>query len=344
MKGIEMAPNSVNWALVEKGMERSERRMIWRPYGAPEVLDPEASAFHAGQVQAPWAIPRQVIVQSAITGAFFSRGANPAQPITPAEILQSARECAAAGASAIHLHMRDDNGYNVLDVKRFHQVIDPLRDEFPGISIDGCLVCALEGEWDQMKVALKERLLDGVPINPTATYMGDSLFAKPVPMMLDKTRLVLEHGASPILAVYTDADVYNAERYLFRSELLTGPQAWCLLPGLPGCSPMENPRQMLEGLFRLTSLIRDVDPEGTILVCSAGRASSYLVTAAMTLGLHVRVGMEDTVWRWPHLQNKIESNLSAFESMKTMAGLLGREVATFSQFRQIMRQPEVLPT
>ena len=334
-----MGSDTVNWDLVNRGMERAEHRMIWRPYGAPEVMDPEATAFHSSPVQVPWDIRPEIIVQTAITGAFFSRRANPAQPITPKEILESARECASAGASAIHIHMRDDAGYNVLDVDRFHQVIDPLRKEFPGISIDGCLVCALEGEWEAMKRALNEGLLDAIPINPTAVYMGDSLFAKPVPMMLEKTRLVLEAGASPIVAVYTDADVYNAERYLFRSGLLEGPQAWCVLPGIPGASPMENPRQMVDGLLRLTSLIRDVDPDGTIMVCSAGRASSYLITVAAALGLHVRVGMEDTVWRWPHRAEKLESNVNALESAKTLATLLGRKVASFSEFRELMHQP-----
>lgn len=334
-----MSNNTVDWDLVNRGMERTQERMIWRPYGAPEMLDPEGTAFHSAPIQVPWDINPLMIVQSAITGAFFSRRANPAQPITPAEILQSARECALAGASAIHLHVRDDQGYNVLDVERFQEVIYPLREEFPGISIDGCLVCALQGEWAQMRRALDEGLLDGVPINPTAVFTGDSLFAKPIPMMLEKTRLVLEAGANPILAVYTDGDVYNAERFLFRSGLVEGPQAWCVLPGLPGCSPMENPRQMVDGLMRLTALIHDVDPDGTVMVCSAGRASSYLVTVAAALGLHIRVGMEDTVWRWPHRQDKMESNVSAFENAKTLATLLGREVASFSQFRELMHQP-----
>lgn len=345
-KDMDMGSDTVNWPLVNQGLERAQHRMLWRPYGYPEIMDPEGTAFHSAPVQPPWNVPPEMIIQTAITGAFFSRRANPAQPITPQEILQSARECAKAGASAIHLHVRDDKGYNVLDVDRFWEVIDPLRDEFPGISIDGCLVCALDGEWDEMKRALREGLLDGVPINPTSVYMGDSLFAKPIPMLLEKTRLVLEAGAKPIVAVYTDADVYNAERYLFRSGLLEGPQAWCVLPGLPGCSPMENPRQMLDGLMRMTGLIRDVDPDGTVLVCSAGRASSYLVTAAAILGLHLRVGMEDTVWRWPHRQEKVASNVDALESAKALAALLGREVASFAQFRTLMHQPpeRVSPT
>jgi 3-keto-5-aminohexanoate cleavage enzyme len=236
--------------------------------------------------------------------------------------------------------VRDERGYNVLDVDRFRAVVEPLRDEFPGIAIDGCYVCALEGEWEQMKRALDERILDGVPINTTAVFQGDSLFAKPVPMMFAKTRLILDSGAKPILAVYTDADVYNAQRYLFASGLLGPKQAWCVLPALPGCSPMENPQQMVDGLIRITSLIRDTDPDATILVCAAGRASSYLVTVAAALGLHIRVGMEDTVWRWPHRPEKLESNLQALESAKSLAGVLGREVAGFADFREIMGMPE----
>ncbi|MGH3756390.1 3-keto-5-aminohexanoate cleavage protein [Actinophytocola sp.] len=331
--------DTVRWDRVARALERDQYRMIWKPYGLPEITDPEHSAFHEGPVQSAWDIPPKIIIQSAITGAFFTRNANPNQPQTTAEILQSARACAQAGASAIHVHVRDDRGYNTLSVERFEEVVLPLRAEFPGISIDGCYVCALAGEWEQMKIALERRILDAVPINPTAVYNGDALFAKPVGMMLEKTRLVLASGARPIIAVYTDADVDNAARYLFASGLLGTHQLWCVLPALPGCSPMNNPLQMVDGLLRITRAIHDVDPEATILVCAAGRASSYLVTVAAALGLHIRVGMEDTVWRWPHRSERLESNLQALESAKAMVASLGREVATFAEYREILDLP-----
>jgi 3-keto-5-aminohexanoate cleavage enzyme len=235
--------------------------------------------------------------------------------------------------------MRDDRGYNVLDPEKFRAVVEPLREEFPGVSIDGCYVTALPGEWDAMKQALDMRLLDAVPVNTTATFQGDALFAKPIPLMLEKTRLILEAGAKPVVAVYTDADVNNAQRYLFRSGLLESGQLWCVLPALPGCSPMDNPLQMVDGLLRLSALIRDVDPGAKILVCGAGRASSWLTAVAATLGLHVRVGMEDTVWRWPHREEKLESNLQALENGKQIAEALGRSVATFSEYREIVGMP-----
>lgn len=328
--------NSVNWDRVQTGFERTGGRMIWKPYGYPEIIDPENSYFHSGGVQPQWNVSNKIVVQAAITGAFYTRNANPSQPITVDEILKDARECAQAGASAIHLHMRGDNGYNVLDRDRFKAVVNPLREEFPGIAVDGCYVTALEGEWDEMTRALKENILDGVPVNTTALFNGDAIFAKPVPMIFEKTRLILESGAAPIVAVYTDADVNNAERFLFRSGLLGPGQVWCVLPSIPGASPMENPHQMFTGLLRFVELIRDVDPDAKILVCAAGRASVFLATAAALLGLHIRVGMEDTVWKYPHKNEKLQSNLEAFLQIKTIVEALGREVATPAEYREIM--------
>ncbi|MCG3753962.1 3-keto-5-aminohexanoate cleavage protein [Amycolatopsis sp. Poz14] len=330
-----MNDNTVRWDRVRESFDRTGGRMIWKPYGFPEIIDPEHSRFFDGTIQPAWDVPDKIIVQPAITGAFYTKNANPNQPITTDEIYRSARECAQAGASAIHLHVRGDNGYNTLDKSRFEAVVNPLQAEFADLAVDGCLVTALEGEWDEMKRCLDARVLDGVPINTTAVFNGDAIFAKPVPLMFEKTRLILESGAAPIVAVYTDADVNNAERFLFRSGLLGPGQLWCVLPSIPGSSPMENPKQMIEGLMRFVNLIKDVDPEAKILVCAAGRASVFLATAAALLGLHIRVGMEDTVWKYPHKQEKLASNLEAFLQAKTIVEALGREVATPAEYREI---------
>lgn len=328
--------SGIDWDRVEKGLERERHRMIWRPYGLPEVLDPERSAFFDAAISPPWSIPDKLIVSTAITGAFFSRKANPAQPLTTSEIHEQARACAAAGASTVHIHVRDDRGYNTLSLERFHSVIDPLREEFPELAIDGCLVTALDGEWEEMKQVLDARVLDAVPVNPTAVYVGDALFVKPIPVLLEKVRLIDESGAKPLIAVYTDADVGNADRFLFKSGLLTSPSCWLILPALPGCSPMDNPRQMFEGLLRISATIRDVDPDAVVLVCAAGRAATYLTTIAAALGLHIRVGMEDTVWVWPHRPDRVSSNIQMLDMAKSLAALLGREVASHSEYRELV--------
>jgi 3-keto-5-aminohexanoate cleavage enzyme len=331
--------DKIDWDRVQKGLERERHRMIWRPYGLPTIVDPEKSAFVDGPIQTPWEIPDRMIVSTAITGAFFTADANPAQPITPERIYEEARACAGAGASTVHIHVRDDDGYNTLSLDRFSQVIDPLREEFPQLAVDGCLVTALDGEWDEMKRVLDAGTLDAVPVNTAAVYTGDALFAKPVPVILEKARLVQESGAKVLIAAYTDGDISNADRYLIKSGLVDTPSYWCILPALPGCSPMENPRQMMDGLLRMASAIYDIDPDATILVCAAGRAAMYVVTAAALLGLHVRVGMEDTVWLWPHRNEKVQSNLQYLEMAKSLAQVLGRDIATHEEYRQMVGMP-----
>jgi 3-keto-5-aminohexanoate cleavage enzyme len=331
---------NIDWDRIDKGVRREQEKMIWRPYGIPTVLDLEHSAFHDAPISTPWDMPEKLAVSVAITGAFFRHDQNPNQPLTPSEILESAREVARAGASTVHIHVRDDDGYNVLSPERFHQVIDPLHEEFPSLAVDGCLVPALDGEWDLMKEVLSSGLLDGAPINTTATYIGDSLFVKPAPIMIEKTRLINEAGAKPEIAVYTDADVSNADRFLIKSGLIETPAVWLVLPALPGCSPMENTRQMIEGLTRTVSAIKDVDPEAFIMVCAAGRASTHVATLAALMGLHIRVGMEDTYWLWPHRDDKVESNLQALRLGQMIAEVVGRPVATQEEYRAMLGPPE----
>ena len=326
----------VNWDKIQKGVEREKGRMIWRPYGAPQILDLEKSALHDAPISVPWTIPEKIAVSVAITGAFFRQPQNPNQPLTPAQITRSAMEVLDAGASTVHIHVRDDEGFNVLSLERFRAVIEPLKTKYPDLAVDGCLVPALDGEWDEMKRVLDAKLLDGAPVNATATYIGDSLFVKPAPILMEKTRLIAESGAVPEIAVYTDGDVGNADRFLIKPGLVQTPAVWVVLPALPGCSPMDNPRQMVEGLTRTVAAIRDIDPDAFIMVCAAGRASLYVATLAAVMGLHIRIGMEDTYWLWPHRDDRIQSNGQVFDLASKLAEVIGRPVATRAEYRQMI--------
>lgn len=328
--------SKIHWDRIQRGVERERERMIWKPYGAPQILNLEASAFHDSPISVPWRIPDKLAVSVAITGAFFRHDQNPNQPLKPSEIRDAALEVLQAGASTVHIHVRDDDGYNVVCLDRFESVVKPLKEQYPELAVDGCLVPALEGEWDEMKRVLDSKLLDAAPVNATATYIGDSLFAKPAPILMEKTRLIVESGAIPEIAIYTDGDVSNADRFLIKSGLIKTPAVWLILPALPGCSPMDNPRQMIESLTRTVAAIRDIDSEGMIMVCAAGRAAMYVANLAALMGLHIRVGMEDTYWLWPHRDDRIQSNSQVFNLAKQVSDVTGRSVATPAQYRQMI--------
>ncbi len=333
------AKDAVNWDLIEQFKKTEEFKTHWIPYGLPEIVDPFKSVYGDIEVFPKWNVPDKVVISQTINGAFYSKRANPNQPVTPEEIIQSAKECAVLNPTTVHVHVRDKDGYNVLDPELFHRCIDPVAKEHPMPVFDGCMVPFAAGEWDKMVSVLSDRLLEVTPINTVAAYCGDTLFAKPPHVMIEKTRLCQELGVKPQIAIYSDGDIDNANRYLIKTGLLEKPYFWILLLTLPGGSPMYNPRSMVTTLMHHLEKIRDIDPESIIMVCASGRASTYLATLAMMLGLHIRVGMEDTIWRWPHKDDLIVNNAECFSQYKQLAALLGREVATGNEYRAMLGLP-----
>ncbi|MEI7737174.1 MAG: 3-keto-5-aminohexanoate cleavage protein [Betaproteobacteria bacterium] len=329
----------VKWDHVNKWIQREGLITKWKAYGMPEAQDPFSSRFVDVAPMPIWDIPPKIMISTAITGAFFSKRSNPNQPITPDEIRQSAEECILAGAPNIHIHVRDDSGYNVLDADRFRQVIEPLRKKYPEVTFDGCLVAVNQEESDAMAPTMDTMLFDALPVNTTALCCGDSMFFKAPHVVIGKAKLVESRGLKPLIAVYTDGDIDNARRFLIESGVVSKPYSWLVLPAMPGCSPMHNPKQMIEGLMRMVNSIRDIDPEAFIVVCAAGRASTYLATLAILMGLHVRIGMEDTVWPYPHKDEIITSNVEQFKRIKLIAELHGRELMTPSEYRVSQGMP-----
>jgi 3-keto-5-aminohexanoate cleavage enzyme len=334
-----MSDDRIKWDQVHKWVERAGLKTTWKPYGMPEVIDPFTSRFADVDPMPKWKIPQKVMISATITGAFFSKRSNPNQPITVDEIRDSAEECIQAGAPNIHIHVRDAGGFNVLDPQRFHDVIAPLRARYPDAMFDGCLVAVTDEESAVMESTMRSGLFDALPVNTTAICCGDSMFFKAPHVVIKKAQLAQAAGCKPIISVYDDGDIDNARRFLVASGLLAKPYYWLILPALPGCAPMHNPQQMVDGLMRMVRSIRDIDEDAFILVCAAGRASTYLATFAMLLGLHVRVGMEDTLWHYPHRDDVIQRNVEHFLQMRQIATLLGRELMTPAEYRRAIGLP-----
>ena len=56
---------NIDWDRVAKGVARENKKMIWRPYGIPTVMDLEHSCYHDAPISEPWTdIPEQLIIVS----------------------------------------------------------------------------------------------------------------------------------------------------------------------------------------------------------------------------------------------------------------------------------------
>ena len=306
--------------------EGLENEKIWKPYGE-EICDLKSTK--------KWDIPRKIVIKVAVTGAFMSRKQNPYQPISPEEIYRECEECVEAGASSIHVHVREPNGLPSGDLKLYHQVIEPLKKRYgEEIIIDGC---AQIGKTFADKMApVTEGLFEISPVNPTATHISGTIIGNTPKIIQIQTKIYQDCGCKPEVALYDTGDITNAKKWLIDPGILEKPYAWIILPAIPGCADMPNPLAMVELLAFFHRRIREVDPDGSIMVCAAGRAYSYLAVLGMTMGFHVRVGMEDTIFKWPHSDETIDSNVKIVRSMISIAKEMGREVATADEYREIL--------
>ncbi|MNE67466.1 hypothetical protein D3C80_1630760 [compost metagenome] len=65
-----------------------------------------------------------------------------------------------------------------------------------------------------------------------------------------------------------------------------------------------------------------------------------MTTLASMLGLQIRVGTEDTPWKYPNSDELLESNLEMFNMAREIAGLLGRRPARANEYRRMIGKPE----
>ncbi len=328
--------NKINWTRVNDYLKRSKSRSVLKPYGLPDLTNPFTSEFADIEVLPKWDIPENISISVAVTGGFFMTRHNPSQPIKDDEIIKTSLECLKDGVTSLHIHVRNDSEYSIVDYNKFKYVIDHIRNSYPDIYVSAGEVAVGLDDWEEMQKLSSSGLIDGSPVNTTATFIGDTLFAKPPAIMIKKTEILQNNNVKPEIAIYTDGDVDNAHRYLIKSGLLKKPYFWVILPGLPGCSPMHNPKQMIDGLSRIVSSIKDIDEESIISVCASGRASIYLVTLAALMGLHVRLGMEDTIWIYPHRDNLINNNYEIFKKVKDICNNLGRSVMATNDFKKLI--------
>ena len=71
----------------------------------------------------------KTIITASLTGAVTPKAKCPALPITPREIAEDGIKCWKAGASILHLHMRDDNGFGTMDPAKFRETVHILKEE-----------------------------------------------------------------------------------------------------------------------------------------------------------------------------------------------------------------------
>ncbi|MDO5036792.1 MAG: 3-keto-5-aminohexanoate cleavage protein [Tissierellia bacterium] len=268
----------------------------------------------------------KLIITAAICGAEVTKKQNPAVPYTVEEIQREAKAAYEAGASIIHLHVREDDGTPTQDKARFEECMKAVREVAPDAIIQPSTGGAV-GMSDLERLEVTElgpemATLDCGSVN----FGGDEVFLNSDNTIKNFGKIMQERNVKPEIEVFDKGMVDLALGYE-KQGYIKKPMHFDFVLGVQLNATVENLAFCVGAL-----------PEGTTWTVSGlGRYEFPMAAAAIAMGGHVRVGFEDNLYLSKGVLAK--SNGELVEKVVKIAELLGREIATPDEAREILSLP-----
>jgi uncharacterized protein (DUF849 family) len=267
-----------------------------------------------------------LVVTVAPNGARRTKANHATLPITPAEIAREAELSCAAGASVLHVHVRDDEGRHSLDPALYRAAIDAVRERLGERMVVQITTEAVGryGPAEQMAVVRE--------VHPEAVSLGlmelipDDGTIEEAAAFLDWVRRA---RIAPQYILYTPEEVTRFHRLRGRGVL---PQRRPFVLFVLGRYAERTEAQAQDLLLFLAAH----DAECPWAACAFGRREAACVLTAAGLGGHARVGFENNLWLADG--GVAASNAQLVEQVSAGARLLGREVADIATTRAFLAE------
>ena len=225
------------------------------------------------------------LITVAPTGAEVEKAAVPALPVTLDELVATAKECQAAGAAVIHVHIRDGQARPTLDPVRLADTVRALReatDLIVQLSTGGAVTDPLD-----RRLAVLDAAPDACSLTCGTVNFGDAVFLNSWPFIRELYARTQQLGVVPEFELFDLGHIATLHRLLDDLGAPAGGHVHCdLVMGVPGGMPGDA--------ATLVAAVAALPAGSTWSATGIGRTSVPVLLAALAAGGHLRVGMEDT--------------------------------------------------
>jgi 3-keto-5-aminohexanoate cleavage enzyme len=266
---------------------------------------------------------RKIIVAVAPVGKAIEPPST--NPLTPEEVAREVVDCSRAGASFVHLHVRDDQGNQTEDLTQFSRTLDLIR-ESSDIIIQGSTGGLSELSLEARCVALTDSRVEVASLNMGSVNFSDDVYINRLPDIRYWARRMEETRVIPELEIF-EAGMLTAVAKLRDEKILKPPYAFGFCLGFHWALPA-NPNS----LFFLKSSLPEIAPWG--VVHESMQDFSLLATAIGMGATTIRVGFEDSVFYRPG--KAATTNAELVEKIVSLINQLGYEVATPQEARRLL--------
>ena len=266
------------------------------------------------------------IISVAITGSVPRKKDNPAVPISIPEQVESTHAAYEAGATLVHVHVRDEQENSSSDPARFAALQEGIRKHCPDIIVQfstGGRGRALEQRGAMLNLKPDMASLATGSVNfPTIVYENPPDFIRSL------AQSMLQYDVKPEIEIFDLAMLYNTVD-LVKQGLLKPPVHVQFVFGVKHALPAR--REILD--FEVAQLKKHL-PDATWTAAGIGRHQLEVNHWALELGGHCRTGLEDNV-RWDK-DTLAKSNAQLVGRVAELCGQYGRPVASAKQAREML--------
>ncbi|MBY7142420.1 3-keto-5-aminohexanoate cleavage protein [Virgibacillus sp. NKC19-3] len=248
---------------------------------------------------------KKVILSCAITGAGDTTEKSPHVPVTPKEIAGSAIKAAKAGATIVHLHVRDQRtGRLSHDVNLFQETVERIRESETDVIIN--ITSGGGGDWipceedptkggtgtdiqtpEERHEPIRKLLPELCTLDCGSINFGNMLYVNPADWLRKQAKLVQESGVKPELECFDTGQVHFANQ-LIEEGLIDGDPLYQFCLGIPWGAAADA-----ETLSYMKSRIPN---NGKWAAFGIGRMQMPIVAESVLQGGHIRVGLEDNLY------------------------------------------------
>lgn len=274
------------------------------------------------------------IITVATTGAWPTKENTPNVPIEPTEIAEEIYNCWKEGAAIAHIHCRNDEGRAAMVFEKFEETVRLIR------SRKDCDIILNITTSGGVTLLEKDRLRPFYELKPemasydcgTMNWQHNSVFENN-PQFLEKLGTMMQEvHVKPEVEAFDPGMIYNAAYYLKKS-ILKAPLHVQFCMGVPGGIGAST-----KNLVFMRDILDEVAPGSTWSAFGVGKGAMEIMYAAIAMGGHVRVGMEDNVlYRKGQIAN---SNMQFVARAKRCIEEFTCEAATPSEARKILGLPD----
>ena len=268
----------------------------------------------------------KLIITCAITGSRIQKKDTPFIPITPEEIAESAIEAVKAGASVIHIHVRDPETHiGTQDRDIYERVLTLIKGQVDPV------ICLSTSGVPGKNIKHKKRLMplelrpDMVSFDAGSMNFNDMLFLNPPDFLNLLANKANDFNVKLELECFHTGMVSTCIQ-MMKAGLIKRPLHFQFVLGVKGGAPAT--------VKSLLTMVEMIPEDSTWSVIGIGKAQLSMAMVSMVMDGHVRVGLEDNVYYSKGTLAK--SNSQLVERIARIAREYEREIASPEEAREIL--------